>query len=238
VTVYGLDFLGNEVTRSVNVELDNDISRDDFCPDSIVKLQLQGMGLVPPGGSLIAFDPPLIPISLPAIVEGSSHTTLSSAEWPAWYFDDPAAGIRIAVGVLDGNHVEVEYVPYLGDVILEIPAEAQTLALVIGQPAPLFDPLAASSQPIALRLSTRLARRPDTGQALLGAGHGEGETQFELVTAAEIDVSGQPWLLRSAPGGSSHFVLVTEVPALFAAGLIGLALSLATIALSRSRSTR
>lgn len=203
VTVYGADFQGNEISQSIDVEVDNNLpANGGYCPTWITHLTLSGMELEPEGDDVLRFFPPPIPIAFDEIVEGSSRTSIPAAGWPAWYFDDPAHGRRIAIGLLAGKTVAVEYVPYLGDVILEVPAELQLLATGTN-----FNPNAPSTRPVNLRISTRLARDPATGQALVGSPHGLDQVTFGLVVAEPIEILGVPHLLRAVAGSPASWTL-------------------------------
>ncbi len=209
VRVYAEDFLGNELVRAHDVRVDNQpqIPLPGFCPNRVLALDLQEMELHPAAGGALAFDPPPVPLELGPIVEGSAHATIPASQWPAWHFDDPTTGLRIAIGLLPGDEVEVEYVPYLGDVILEIPAEAQAHPLVAGGPSPEFDPTQPSSNPVHIRLSTRLARRPDNAQALIGSPAMAGASEFSLVAAEPVAPTGVSYVLLSDPDGTTTFTV-------------------------------
>ncbi len=203
VTVYGADFLGNEISESIEVEVDNNLpANGGYCPTRITHFTLPGMELEPEGDDVLRFFPPPIPIAFNEIIEGSSRTSIPAAGWPAWYFDDAAQGRRYAIGVLDGDAVDVEYVPYIGDVIIEVPAELQLLAK-----SATFNPHAPSTRPLSLRISTRLARDPLTGQALLGSPHGLDQVAFGLVLAEPIEILGVPHRLRAVPASGASWTL-------------------------------
>ncbi|MHC4948017.1 MAG: peptidoglycan DD-metalloendopeptidase family protein, partial [Planctomycetota bacterium] len=233
VTVHALDFAGNALIQSVDVEVSNDILNVGPCIDDFVALDAQEMELVDPTGASVTVDPGEISVAFAAVAGGSATATIPAMDWPAWNFELPSLGLVAAVGVLEGEEVEVEYVPYLGDVILEIPAEAQFIPWAFGGPAPRFDSHAPSSNPVELRLSTRLARDPVSGEAMIGAPHGHGETSFELVMGTPVEVpGGGTFVLRTSPdGGPSAWTLGPACPAdLDGDGMIGVSDLLAVLA--------
>lgn len=213
VTVYAKDFDGNTLAKSVELDLDNDILSFPNCADDIAWLDPQGMNLVAPTGQRVAAHPPAFPIAFDSIDEGAALTTIPAEDWPAWSFEICEAGLVVAIGVLDAQQVEVEYVPYLGDVILEIPAEVQYLPWDCEGPAPAFDPSAPPTNPVDLRLSTRLARDDMTGETFLGTPHGYGEVEFDLVMAEPIGIPGAgEWSLRAIETERSRWELRPPCP--------------------------
>jgi len=185
VTVFAKDFGGNTLTKSVDVEVDNGLAPPGFCPGDIRAIDPQGLVVTSAlSGQTATFDPSVAPVAFGPIAEGSAFGAIGFRELEPWHFD--FGGYRLAIGLLEGEEATVEYVPYLGDVILEIPAEAQFLPWDGSPPAPQFDPFAAPSNPVSLRLVTRLARDPWTGDAYVGSRQPTEDVEFSLVGAAVV----------------------------------------------------
>ncbi|MBI4469727.1 MAG: M23 family metallopeptidase [Acidobacteria bacterium] len=196
VKVYATDLAGNETLLSALVSLENGLSFSGFCPNIIFALISKAdLILKPREGVAARFRPPRIPIRFPEMMEGSARAEIDSRTWPAWYFDLPERRIRVAVGILRGRTVQVEYLPLLGDVIFDIDAEVQILPLGDGME---FDATLPQRRPLRLRMSTRLARDPFTGAPLIGMPHRLNETEFKLVIAKTMDVQGVEMLLTTA----------------------------------------
>ena len=204
VIVYAKDFHGNETATSVDVILDNGLDPNEGCPGWISGLTPGGGGgdtidlVYGPSGERASTTVPEIPLSFGDIFQGSAHARIDHDTWPILEWELPTHGVKIAVGLLDGEEVEVEYVPYLGDVILEIPAEAQVLPLSAGTE---FDPDAPSTNPVQLRLSTRLARDPMTGVPAYGTPEPLGGGEFTMHVATEMVAMGLPMAIVTPAGG-------------------------------------
>jgi hypothetical protein len=196
VRVYARDFYGNETVTPDTVELTNGVTWNGICPPYIVSLKvLQGPYLTSSLGGLYQGQAIEVPISLGDVMDGSSLATVGSPGWPAWNFDLPDHGLRVAIGLLNGHVARIEYVPLLGDVIVNLDAEVQVLPI-----GGVFNPNLPSTQPVSLRLSTRLARDP-AGPALIGRPAPYGDISFDLTMAKTILVNGEPMTLRLGGGG-------------------------------------
>lgn len=195
VRVYARDFEGNETVTAVPVTLDNGKTWSGICPPYIANLKvLQGPYLMTSTGSSYQAGSIEAPVSLGPVLDGSALTIVGPAAWPSWKFDLPDRGFRVAVGLLSGHQAHIEYVPLLGDVIVTLDAEVQVLP-----PGGAFDPNLPSTNPVSLRLSTRLARDP-AGSAMIGTPAAHGETTFDLVMAKSILVNAEPMTLRLGTG--------------------------------------
>jgi hypothetical protein len=203
VRLYASDFDGNELVFPIGVVVQNGLHYSGPCPEWISAGDGNDDGGGAPGlvlqrGSSSAgsyFGS--FPIDFAGgTVEGSARAQVAGDDWPVWNFDFPADNRRIAVGVLKSRVVDVEYVPQLGDVILEVPAEAQSLPIG-GQ----FDHQAPSSNPVRLRFSTRLARNEATGAAHIGSAHPPSGTQFRLVEAAQFRFGAESMVLQTGTAG-------------------------------------
>lgn len=204
VKTYARDFHGNTRITSIPVTLNNGLLPNCFSPFSIVGGSITGNFVLESSTGPIAQTPlGSFPLAFePFDADGSVRGSVDADDWPPMHFDVPAEGIRIAIGVLQGHQVEVEYVPYLGDVILEVPAEVQVYPLPIGGEPPVFDPTAAPMNALDLRLSTRLARHPWTGASLIGVPQAPNEFAFTLVMAEAVAGLSQPIVLRTEAGGA------------------------------------
>jgi len=206
VTVYAKDFYGNETATNTTVNVQNGLSPLGICPDFFRAVNFHGaLNLGGVNGAPSNNVPVSIPVSFGAIDDGSAVASVGAAEWPAWSFDFPERGIRVWIGMLANHTAQIEVVPLLGDVILNVPAEVQVTS--VGPGGGCFDPNAPSTHPLHLRLSTRLARDPWTGQARIGSPAALGQTAFTLVTAETLSVNGQAMRLDSGQGLSAAWGL-------------------------------
>jgi hypothetical protein len=205
VTVYAEDYYGNELTETVRVRLDNDLDYAGICPFFVDQvIWVHPLDLVSQQGDVAPSLPGPCPIDFGPVVDGSAHAQVDHQNWPVWTFDVSRSGLRVAIGLLQGRLARIEYVPLLGDVIFDVDAEVQVFPLGASTAAGsgVFDPAKPSTNPVRLRLSTRLARDPRTMQPHIGQPAAHGQTHFALVMAETIDVQGQTMLLRTRPGGS------------------------------------
>ena len=196
VKIFAKDFYGNETVTPDTVQVSNSKTYSGICPPFIIDWRwLESIQLQSGTGALYPALPPVAPIDFGPMTEGSSHATLDHTSWPAWIFDLPERGIRIGIGLLAGHQAQVEYIPLLGDVIVDADAEVQVLP-----PGGAFDPGQPPLHPAPLHLTTRLVRDPATSMALIGAPAAYASTAFKLVMAAPIVVNGEPMTLRSGQG--------------------------------------
>jgi len=205
VKSYARDIDGNETVTPVTVVVQNGQTYSGICPPYVIDWRwIQSLKLQSQSGSLYSSLPPAMPIEFGPMVDGSAHATRDGSSWPVWYFDLPDRGVRVGIGLLAGRLAQVEYVPLLGDVIVEADAEAQVLP-----PGGLFDPALPASQPVPLHITTRLVRDPATGAPLIGRPADYGAATFKLVMNALILVQGEPMTLRagSDPGSNAGWVL-------------------------------
>jgi hypothetical protein len=199
VTIYATDFYGNETATSTTVTTQNGLSPVAICPDLYQAINFHGaLNLQGAGGGSSGMIPGSAPVSFGPINEGSAFATIASPDWPVWTFDFPATGMRVEIGMLANHVAQAEIVPLLGDVILDVPAEVQVFQ--VGPGGGHFNPNAPSTHPLHLRLSTRLARDPWTGEGRIGRPTDLGHTTFTLVTAETLNVNGQVMRLDSGPG--------------------------------------
>jgi hypothetical protein len=204
LTLYARDYYGNETATTTNVRLNNRLGYSGICADIVLgPAWVNPMDLVTTTGEVAEFLPPFVPVTFGPMHEGSAHAVVGFQGWPVWNFDLPNRQIRVAVGLLQGHVADVEFVPLLGDVIMDIDAEVQVMPLGPAQTGQVaFSPFVPSSNPARLRLSTRLARDPWTGQALVGRPARLGEVTHDMVLTKQINVLNEAMLLRSVgPGG-------------------------------------
>jgi peptidase M23-like protein/flagellar hook capping protein FlgD len=200
VKCYAKDWDGNETVTPVTVQVSNGLTYTGICPQYAIDWRwIQPIKLQSASGQTYLTTPPPMPLDFGPLTDGSAYATIDSAHWPAWYFDLPDRGIRIGIGLLAGHQAQIEYVPLLGDVIIDADAEAQVLP-----PGGLFDPARPSSQPVPLHVTTRLVRDPASGTALTGRAAGYGNSTFELVMNATITVPGAAMALLAATGPADN----------------------------------
>jgi hypothetical protein len=238
VTAYAKDYHGNETATSADVSVSNGLSWTGICPEMISAMAFAGHLFLDTafgaGGECTQLG--TLPAVFGPVSEGSVNSQVGAADWPVWSFDLPSSGIQVSIGLLAGNVATLEYVPLLGDVILNVPAEVQVspLGAIGGLPAATgaatnggaigthaggrvgapvsslaFDPNAPSTNPVALRFSTRLARDPWSGGARIGRPEGLGQITFQLVSAQAITVNNVPMLLHTGGGLGAQWILNT-----------------------------
>jgi hypothetical protein len=195
VVVYFKDFEGNELTHAMEVEVSNGIPLIGLCPTDILGLGGEGGGddtvwLTFDDNTTVPVPIGSLPLSFSATSEGSAWDFVGS--WPGWSFPAPRGAVY-DVQLRAGEKIEVEYVPFLGDVILEIPAE------VVCRPTGGGSVVTAD---VDLRLSTRLARDDWSGAALIGSPHAFGKLTFSLVMSDEFTIGGQGAKLHTDSDGA------------------------------------
>ncbi|MBI5710027.1 MAG: M23 family metallopeptidase [Candidatus Eisenbacteria bacterium] len=214
---YAKDFYGNETVSVDSVYLYNHLGYSGICPRWIHDLATYtSFHLKTSTGEDHAYLPPPVPVTFGAVANGSAIATVGSETWPVWTFDLPERGIRVALGLLQGQSAQIEYVPLLGDVILTWTADVQVTPLAgPGARAAALDPSRTASNSVSLRMSTRLAREPSSGNALIGTPAAYQQTGFGLVMARVIDVNGEPMTLLSEDAGGEDCAWVmstSDVP--------------------------
>lgn len=216
VTLYARDIHGNETTSSADVQLINGLEFLGICPERLRDfIWVHPFEFIKPFGPTQSFTPPALALAFEPTQAGVATATLDSTQWPAWNIDLDEQGLRVAIGLLENDTATLRYWPELGDLDLIADVDVQLIPLGAGRAATgSFDPGAAPSQPLRLRLTTRLAREPQTGAALIGRSVLATGASPVLVGALEIDVDGETWLLR-APGNAIQWTVAsTAVPAL------------------------
>ena len=200
VKVYAKDIDDNETVTPATVQVANGLTYTGLCPPSIIDWGwIQGLHLQSPSGGDYPYLPSAAPVEFGSPVDGSAHATLDNSKWPAWYFDLPDRGMRVGIGLLNGHVAGIEYVPLLGDVIIDADAEMQMLP-----PGGLFDPALPSRTPVPLHLTTRLVRDPATGAAMIGRPADYGAPDFKLVMAAPLQIGGETMVLKAGVGAGSN----------------------------------
>jgi hypothetical protein len=200
VKIYAKDIDGNETVTASTVQVANGLTYTGICPEVVQHWQWAlPIHLQPVIGAENLFVPPPVPITFGPLLDGSAHATLDNTAWSPWYFDLPDRGQRIGIGLLNGHAANVEYVPLLGDVVVDADAEMQILPL-----GGVFDPARPVQNPVPLHLTTRLARDPGTGGAIIGHAAAYGATDFKLAMAVPLVVQGRPMTLRAGIEAGSN----------------------------------
>jgi hypothetical protein len=198
VKLYAKDFQGNETVYDPLVDIDNGIDFDGPCPSVINELVQdsgggggEGSVWLETGGVSIPAPFGSISINFGPITDGTTYS--STPSWDGWTFPLPGGFLLFNVALRPLAGAEVEYIPYLGDVILKIPAKVEIVEAAGGFPV--------GSADVNLRLSTRLARNEWTGNAHLGAPHAVNDLRFRLAMADPVSVNGTDYMLRTAEDG-------------------------------------
>lgn len=204
VKVFAKDYYGNETVTTDSVFLNNGSTFRGICSYLIVGWGAQSpYHLKSASGADHAFLPPPVPLSFGPVTEGAAIATVGGQAWPPWVFDLPERNLRVMLGLPQGETVRVEYTPLLGDVVFRWNADVQVLPLAEARAGRAgFDRTRAATSIVPLRMSTRLARDPSTGDALIGTPAAYQSPSFQLVIGRTIDVNGEPMtLLSEDPGG-------------------------------------
>lgn len=202
LTVYAQDYYGNETQTVIPISLNNGLTWNGICPSFVDgPVWVHPLDLISQVGEIFPCPPPFFSLRFDDVLEGASHAVVDHQTWPVWTFTLPNRGLQVHIGLLTNHVAKVEYLPLLGDVIFDVDAEVQITPIGPGIQAG-FDPNRPSTNPARLRLTTRLARDPWTGQPLIGRPARYGEPGFALVMAEPIRVGNETMLLRSHAGGS------------------------------------